>query len=301
MRVLIAGATGLIGKRLVELCHEDGIDVHYLTSNKNKIQNLPNYKGFYWNVKEQYIDTRAFEGVTTLINLAGYPVSNRWTSRNKELIYSSRIDATNLLHFYLKRITHNLVHYISASAIGIYPPSTTTLYSENCSHEDNGFLGKVVQDWEKAADAFKDLGCRLTKVRTGVVLDAKEGAFPKMLQPIKMGVGSALGSGKQWMSWIHVNDVARIYLYCIMQGKEGVINAVSPSPVTNAYLTKAIADALNKNLWVPKVPNFVLKLILGEMSTLALDGQLVHSEVLNNEEFTFQYVNVEAAIKNLLS
>lgn len=300
MHILIAGATGLIGQRLVALCHEKGIKVNYLTTSKEKIQNFENYKGFYWNPKKAIIDPKAFDEVTTVVNLAGMSVSKRWTPANRKEIYHSRIDSADLIFQTISNHSNQVTHYISASAVGIYPPSHTAMYTEDSKAVDDSFLGKVVQDWEAAANRLKELGLRVATVRTGVVLDAELGAFPKLVQPIKMGVGSALGSGKQWMSWIHIEDIVGIYMHCIKQGTDGVVNAVAPSPVTNAYMTKRIAEQLKKELWAPKVPRFVLKLLLGKMATLAIDGQLVQSDRLKAENFEFRYVNVESAIKDLL-
>lgn len=301
MHVLIAGATGLIGSKLVELCHEKGIKVHYLTTSKSKIKDFESYKGFYWNPKKSIIDPKAFEDVTTVINLAGMSVSNRWTSANRKEIYDSRIETADLIFQTLSNHSNQVAHYISASAVGIYPPSYTAMYTEDSKEVDDSFLGKVVVGWEAAANRFTELGIRVATIRTGVVLDAMQGAFPKLVQPIKMGIGSPLGSGKQWMSWIHVDDVAGIYMHCMKQGTEGAVNAVAPSPVTNAYMTKRVARQLKKELWAPKVPGFVLRIVLGKMATLALDGQLVHSNRLKEENYKFHYVNVESAIKDLLS
>lgn len=301
MRVLIAGATGLVGKELVELCHENDIKVHYLTTSKSKIKNFENYKGFYWDPSTGAIDPKAFENIIAVINLAGTSISNRWTAANKKEIYDSRIESANLIYNTLSNHNNQVTHYISASAVGIYPPSFTAMYTEDSDVVDDSFLGGVVKDWEAAANQFKELGVRVATIRTGVVLDEEEGAFPKLVQPIKMGVGSPLGNGKQWMSWIHVEDVAKVYMHCLQQGVEGVINAVAPSPVTNSYMTKRIAEQLDKELWAPKVPAFVLRIVLGEMATLALDGQLVHSNRLKKQGFKFRFINVESAIKDLLN
>ena len=300
MRILIAGATGLVGKELVNLCHESDIKVHYLTTSKSKIKNFENYKGFYWDPSAGIIDPKAFENIIAVINLAGTSISNRWTATNKKEIHNSRIDSANLIYQTLTNHENQVTHYISASAIGIYPPSYTAMYTEDSNVVDDSFLGGVVKDWEAAANQFKELGVRVATIRTGVVLDEEEGAFPKLVQPIKMGVGSPLGTGKQWMSWIHIEDVAKVYMHCLKQGAEGVINAVAPSPVTNSYMTKRIAEQLDKELWAPKVPAFVLRIVLGEMATLALDGQLVHSNRLKEQGFKFRYINVESAIKDLL-
>lgn len=300
MRILIAGATGLIGSSLVQLCLNEGIKVNYLTTSKSKIQNTKNYKGFYWNPKKGILDEAAFKDVTTIINLAGTSVSKRWTYKNRKEIYNSRVDAANLIYEQLSKSAHMVTHYISASAIGIYPPSFTEMYTEESTAVDNSFLGKVVVAWEEAANKFNALGIRVACIRTGLVLDAKQGAFPQLVAPIKMGLGSALGSGKQWVSWIAIEDVTAIYMHCMKHGLEGVINAVAPSPVTNFYMTRRIAKKLNKKLWLPKVPSFVLRIVLGKMAALVIDGQLVHSDRLKETDFEFKYVSVEATIKNLL-
>ena len=213
MRVLIAGATGLVGKELVKLCHEKDIKVHYLTTSKSKIKDFENYKGFYWDPSKGVIDPKAFENITAVINLAGASISNRWTAANQKEIYSSRIDSANLIYETLSSHTNLVTHYISASAVGIYPPSYTAMYTEDSDVVDDSFLGNVVKDWEAAANQFKELGMRVATIRTGVVLDEEEGAFPKLVQPIKMGVGSPLGSGKQWRSWLHIQDVAEVYMH----------------------------------------------------------------------------------------
>lgn len=301
MRILIAGATGMIGRRLVQSCHEKGIEVYYLTTSMSKIQDFNNFKGFYWNPKSNEIDYAAFQDVTAIINLAGVSISNRWTSKMCKEIYNSRVDAAHLIYKTLQNIPHQVTHYISASAIGIYPPSYTAMYTEDSTQKDDSFLGKTVQDWEAAAYKMKDLGIRVACIRTGVVLDAHEGAFPKLIKPIKMGFGSPLGNGKQWMSWIHIDDVVGVYLHCLKNGVSGILNAVAPNPVTNANMTKRIADNLNKELWAPKVPRFILRLVLGKMFTLAVDGQLVYSNRLKEQKFRFHYVNIESAIKSLLN
>ncbi len=300
MKILIAGATGLIGKELVKECLDQGIKIHYLTTRKNKIENKDDFQGFYWNPSKGIIDQAAFKDVITIINLAGAPVSKRWTSSYKQEILDSRTQTAKLIYESLKKIEHTVAHYISASGISIYPSSFTNLYHENSSEEASTFLGKVVRSWETAADQFSELNIKVTKVRTGIVLSEHGGALPQMVKPIKLGVGASLGSGEQWQSWIHLNDMARIYVFLLKNQCKGVFNAVSPNPVSNKKMTQIIAKHYNKSLWLPNIPKFILKLVLGKMGSIALESQLVSSEKIVNEGFQFHFVNVENALEDLL-
>lgn len=300
MIVLITGATGLVGSKISTLFKEEGIMVHYLTTSKNKITTSTNYKGFYWNPETKEIDTEAFHGVTTIVHLAGATVAKRWTTSYKKSILSSRIDSAALLFDTLKSIDHEVTHFVSASGISVYPNSKTKLYTEENDQVDNTFLAEVVVAWEAAADLFVNLGMEVTKVRTGIVLDKHEGALPKILAPIKAGFGATLGSGKQWQSWIHVDDLARIYHCIIHKQWEGVYNAVAPNPVTHKKMTKLIARMLDKTLWLPNVPGFFLRLILGDMAVLVLEGQLVSAQKLEKQGFVFEYYNLENALEDLL-
>ncbi len=300
MKVLITGATGLIGTELTKECHRAGITVNYLTTSKDKLENKPNYKGFYWDPYKGEIDKEAFKDVTTIINLVGASISKRWTKSYKKTIIESRVKTANLIFETLQNSTTSVKHFISASGISIYPNSESRLYTEKDTAVDDTFLAEVVQKWEQAADQFKELNIRVAKVRTGVVLAENEGAFPKLVKPIEKGFGTALGSGKQWLSWIHIDDIVCVYIHILKNGLRGVYNATAPNPVTNDKMTRKIAAYLGKDLWLPNVPSFVLRLVLGEMAILVTKGQLVSSKKLEKNGFEFTYVNVAPAIKNLL-
>jgi hypothetical protein len=299
-RVLITGATGLIGSELVRQCHRDGIAVNYLTTSKEKIENTENYKGFYWNPKESEIDIKAFEDVTAIINLVGASISERWTKNYKKIILDSRVETINLLHETLQKIDHNIVHFITASGVSIYPNSKTKLYTEENTEVGDTFLAEVVVAWEAAAAKFKDSGMEVSKVRTGVVLAKEEGALPKLVKPINLGLGSPLGSGEQWQSWIHLKDIAGIYLFLLKNQLEGKYNAVAPNPVQNKKMTKMIASKLDCPIWLPNIPAFLLKIILGEMSVLVLEGQLVSSQKIEKLGYQFKFYNLETALQDLL-
>jgi len=300
MRILIAGATGLIGKELVAQLLEKDRVVHYLTTRKSELKSTDNYKGFYWNPKRGIIDTKAFEDVGVIINLAGANVSRRWTRSHKRSIIRSRTEPAQLLFESLKKGKYPIRHYISASGISVYPSSFDHLYHEHYEGCSASFLGQVVKTWEETADMFTELGIKVAKIRTGIVLDETDGALPTIMKPIKMGVGALLGTGEQWQSWIHIQDIAGIYMHVMNHGLEGIYNAVSPNPVTNKKMTIIIANLLDKSLWVPPIPAFILRIILGEMADIALESQLVSAEKIQENGYQFKYVNLENALDNLL-
>lgn len=300
MAILITGATGLIGSELTKVCIDAGHTVHYLTTRKEKVEKQQQYKGFYWDIETGEIDKKAFEDVTVILHLAGASISKRWTKSYKKEILESRTKSAALIFDTLRQISHSVERFISASGIGIYPASETKLYTEEDNAVSDSFLGEVVVAWEAAADQFKLLGIDVTKVRTGLVLSENGGALAEMAKPIKMGVGAPLGNGKQWQSWIHIDDMTRAYLHIIDNDLEGVFNVVAPNPVTNKNLTNQIAAVLGKNIWLPNVPGFMLKFILGEMAMLVLKGQLVSSKKLEAHGFTFKYTSLRPALENLL-
>lgn len=300
MRVLITGATGLIGSKITKLCHENGIKVNYLSTSKNKIQNKDNYRGFYWDPSSGEIDAACLEGVGAVINLAGANIFQPWTKAAKARILDSRLNSLNTLYKILHENEHEVGHLVSASAIGIYPSSLQKMHFEDEKAVDNSFLGEVTKKWEAAADRFRDLEIRVSKVRIGLVLSDRGGALAQMKKPIKYNMGAALGSGKQWQSWIHIEDLARIFLYILQNGLSGVYNAVAPNPVTNSTLTQQLAKTMGKNIWLPNVPAFALKLLMGEMATIILSSQLVSSKKIREAGFSFHYINLERALRDLL-
>jgi len=300
MIILIAGATGLIGNELVRQCHEMKIIVHYLTTRKEKIESTDDYKGFYWNPLKKIIDVAAFKGVTAIVNLAGVTVSKRWTESHKQAILQSRVEASNLLYAALNKTENQVRHYIVSSGISIYKSSLFKTYHEDDSISETSFLSKVVVAWEAASDQISNLNIKVAKLRTGIVLHSSEGALPKIAKPIQMGVGAPLGNGKQWQSWIHVEDIAAIFLYIIKRELSGVYNGVAPVPVTHTQMLQVISTRLKKRLIKPKIPAFMLKLLLGEMSDLVLESQKVSAEKIENTGYRFKYKNLEEAVANLI-
>ncbi|WP_394750486.1 TIGR01777 family oxidoreductase [Spongiimicrobium salis] len=300
MRVLITGATGLVGREITRHCLKLGIAVNYLTTNKAKIVSKTDYQGFYWKPENNEIDLRCFQGVDAIINLAGASVAKKWNSMYKQQILSSRTNTLQTLYKALQKVdAYNINTIVSASAIGVYPDSLSNYYDESESEKNKNFLGEVVQTWEHEADKFTDLDIKVAKIRIGIVLSKDGGALKEMARPIKNYVGAALGSGEQWQSWIHIEDLARMFLFILENELEGVFNGVAPDPITNTKLTKEIADVLGKPLILPNVPKFVLKTILGEMAAVVLGSQRVSSKKIEGEGFIFNFRNICLALNNL--
>jgi len=300
MTVLITGATGLIGQEIVTQCHEAGIDVHYLTTSKSKLSKESNYKGFYWNPKDNEIDHLCFQGVDAIINLVGASISKRWTDSYKTEILESRTKTAQLLQNTIKLHNYTIKQVVSASAIGIYPTSLVHYYEETNTEISETFLGKVVQQWEAAVDGFESLGSKVAKIRIGLVLAKDGGALPEITKPIKFGAGAAFGSGKQWQSWIHVEDLAALFVYAVQQNFEGIYNGVAPNPVSNKEFTKAAARVMECPLILPNIPKFVMKTILGEMHILLFESQRVSSQKIEAEGFNFNFPNLKPALEDLL-
>lgn len=298
--ILIAGGTGFIGKKITQLLLDKGYQVNLLSRKKNKVAQ-PNT--FVWDVENAYIDLAAFKNVDHLINLSGANIGEkRWSKKRKEAILNSRINTTKFLFETVKSQQISLQSFISASAVGYYGSITSEkIFSESDISNDD-FLGNVCHQWEQEALKFNDLGIKTTIIRTGIVLAKNEGAFQKMLQPIKMGFGAVLGSGKQYLPWIHENDIATIYVNAIINKNwNGIINAVAPQHINNQEFTLKIAKKLSKKIYLPPIPAFLLKMLLGEMSQLILTGSRVSSEKLVNLGYEFQFETIDNALDDLLN
>jgi uncharacterized protein len=225
-KILITGGSGLVGMRLSEMLIDQGYEVAHLSRNPDKVSS---YKTFKWDVEKGYIDESAIGYADYIINLAGASVAeDKWTEERKKVIMNSRVKSTNLLHEYLGRVTHHVKGFISASAVGIYGNSGDHLVSEESIYADD-FLAEVCKAWEDAVWQMRDLDLRTVIFRLGIVLSNKGGALPQIARPVKMMAGAPLGSGKQYMSWIHIDDVCRLFIKAIEDVQfEGVYNAVAP-------------------------------------------------------------------------
>ncbi|WP_276390258.1 TIGR01777 family oxidoreductase [Eudoraea chungangensis] len=300
MKVLITGATGLVGSALTSLLLKEGYSVHYLTTSKEKIKKTEDYTGFYWDPSKNIIDDNCFQGVSTIINLAGATIAQRWSSRNKELILNSRTKSLQTIYSAISKMTDNRkFKLISSSAIGIYPDSLANYYTEQTTEIDHSFLGEVVEAWELEMEKFKQLSCEVAIIRTGLVCSAKGGALPKLTTAVKNYMGAPFGSGSQWQSWIHIEDLAAMFLFLMEKDLIGVYNGVAPNPVTNKKMVNELAKVLNRPLILPNVPEFSLKLLLGEMSYLLLASQRVSCSKIQKKGFHFKYKNICKALESL--
>ena len=300
MKVLVTGATGLIGTEIVALLLQNGIKVNYLTTSKEKIEHQPNYNGFYWNPQSGIIDENCFIGVFAVIHLAGASISKKWTSKYKQEIIESRVLSSNLLYSVLKNKPHQVKKFISASAIGIYPDSLTEVYTEDFTRFNNSFLSNVVVKWEESVRQIERLKIDVCYLRTGLVLSTKGGALAEIIKPTQLGLGAAFGSGKQMQSWIHIHDLANMYLFAIQNDISGVFNGVAPTPISNYELTSNIAKSLNKPFFLPNIPKFILKLALGEMHTILFESQNVSANKIVKHGFSFEFKTIYSALQNLI-
>jgi uncharacterized protein (TIGR01777 family) len=299
MKILITGATGLIGQELTNLLLQDNHIVHYLTTSPIKNNTRKNYFGFYWDINKSQIDANCLEGVEVIVHLAGATIAKKWTKSYKVELLESRTHSANLLFELLKSQPNQVKHFISASGTAIYPDSSSEVYDETSDVKDASFLGDLVVKWEKSADKFESLNIKVTKVRTGIVFSNKGGALLEMVRPIKMFVGSGFGSGKQLQSWIHIKDVANLYYFIIKNQSQGIINAVAPSVLSNEELTKEIASQLHRPLFLPNIPRWFMKLILGDMHILLFNNKNIIPKRALDLGFQFQFPTAKKALEDL--
>jgi uncharacterized protein len=299
--ILITGGTGLIGTRLTELLIEKSYQVSYLSRKKEII---PNVKVYQWDIAKNYIEEGALENADYIVHLAGTGIAGkRWTDARKNEIIDSRIAPISLIIRKLQEKRLQPKAFISSSAIGYYGGDMGNEQLTENSKSGNDFLAKCTILWENTADeVYEKLAIRTAKIRTGIVLSERGGALPKLILPIKLGFGATFGDGKQFMSWIHLDDLCRIFIKAIEDETiQGVYNGVAPNPVTNEALTKIAAKLLKKPLWLPNIPKFLLKLALGEMAVVVVGGEYVLNERLKNEtDFQYNFTEIEKALEAII-
>lgn len=293
-KVLITGGSGLIGKRLSFLLASRGYEVRIL-SRSNSLKN--NYKTFLWNVTEQYINDSAFEGLNHIIHLAGAGIADkRWTEKRKKEITDSRVVSTNLLYNTVKRLEIPLNSFISASATGFYGSITSETIFKEIDKPAKDFLGKVCSLWERSIFQFNEMKIRTVALRTGIVLSKDGGALKKMKTPVI----TALGNGKQYMPWIHIDDLCELYIKAIEDEQfKGAFNAVSSEHISNLSFSKKISKIFNHPFLAIGAPNFILQIVFGEMSTIILNGSRISANKIKQAGFKFKFENLEKALKNL--
>jgi uncharacterized protein (TIGR01777 family) len=298
--VLITGGTGFVGSNLVELLIQQGFSVSILS--RNLKQDKGDLYYFRWDVTNNFIDERAILKADYIIHLAGEGIAEkRWTDKRKVEIVESREKSIRLIYDVLKRNNKKLDAFVSASGIGIYGAVNG---SEICSESTpavNDFLGLTCQKWEAAADTVESLGIRTVKIRTGLVLGKEDGFLKKLAPLFKLKLGSALGSGKQYMPWIHIDDLCTMYLIAIRNDEmRGAYNAAINDGTTNESFSKALAKVYGYSMWLPAVPAFLIKIALGEMAQILLTGRRVSADKIEKTGFQFQFKNLEEALRNCI-
>ena len=298
--ILITGGTGLIGNAISALAIKNGYQVKVLTRSPKPATQGLSY--VYWNPAKQEIDPNALSGVDYIIHLAGENIGEkRWTPNQKEEIFQSRKLATELLHNALLNQNNHVKKIIAASAIGYYGNrASKAAFVETDNGNHTGFAAEVAIAWEGFLDKLAETDKPLIKCRIGIVLSKTSGAFPQMLTPAKLGVGY-LGDGKQVLSWIHIDDIAHAFIHCLQNIFESdVFNLVAPNPVTYRTFCSKLSKVLKMPILVPFVPGFIIKLVLGEMSALVLNGAAISSKHLEASGFQFSYPELKAALTNLV-
>jgi uncharacterized protein (TIGR01777 family) len=298
--VLISGGSGFVGKHLTNLLLKNGFSVSILS--RSLKQNTADIFYYQWDIDKHFIDEKSVLNADYVIHLAGENIAEkRWTTKRKKDIIESRELSINLIFKILKNNNKKLDAFVSASGIGIYGAVNG---SEICTEETipaNDFLGTTCQKWEFAADTINDLQIRTVKIRTGLVLGKEAGFLKKMIPIFKFKLGSALGSGKQYMPWIHIDDLCRIYLESLNnKNMKGSYNAAINDNTTNADFSKILAKFFGYSIWLPNVPAFLIKLVLGEMAQIILTGRRVSSEKIEKLGFKFQFKSLELALRDCL-
>jgi uncharacterized protein (TIGR01777 family) len=296
--ILLAGGTGLVGSRLLELIDYSKYKVHILSRKKKPDSEHINY--FTWDFKNMEIESGAVD-VDYIINFTGAGIADsRWTDSRKKLLISSRVDSARLIKQGLEKSKHRPKAYISASAVGFYGDRGNEKLTE-LSPPGSGFMAECCEQWEDSAKKLKDLVDRLVINRIGIVLSTKGGALPKILMTKAVGVYNYFGSGNQYYSWIHIDDLCRGFLRNITDDSmSGIYNAVAPKPLTNKDFTIDIKNALGGIAALP-APKFGLRLLLGEMADVVLNSNRVYPTKLESENFRYDYADLGLAVQDLVS
>ena len=298
--ILISGGTGLVGKALSNHLLSKGHEIRILSRNPKSTNNI---KSFYWDVEKNEIDEKAFDDVEHIVHLTGSGIADkRWTDARKQEIINSRVNSMKLISSIVKKKNIQLKSFVGASAIGIYGMITSDkIFSENDKGQDD-FLSQSCMQWENAYQEIQTLSNKNCIIRIGVVLSKDGGALKRLMPMFQLGLGSAVGSGKQYMPWIHIDDLVSVFQEALFNSNySGIYNAVSPEETSNQAFSKQLAKSLSKPFFLPNVPAFILKLVFGEMANVLLEGSRVSSKKLTNTSFQFQYPTLSEALSTIVS
>ena len=298
--VLISGGSGFIGKHLTNVLISNGFTVSILS--RSAKQSTVDIKYYKWDINTHFIEEEAVIKADYILHLAGENIAEKpWTAKRKEEIVQSREQSIQLIYDVLKKNNKKLDAFVSASGVGIYGAINGEEICMEDTPAENDFLGSTCQKWEAAADTISTLGIRVVKIRTGLVLGKDDGFLKKLTPIFKLKLGSALGSGKQYMPWIHVNDLCAMYLAAIQNSEMmGAYNAAILDNTTNTAFSKTLAKVYGYSIWLPNVPAFLIKIALGEMAQIILKGRRVSPQKIVDTGFKFQFTNLEEALKDCL-
>lgn len=299
-KVLISGGSGMIGSKITQLLLQNNYEVAILSRNPQTYRG--NAKAYHWDIDAGIIDPEALKDTQYIIHLAGAGIADKaWTKRRKETLLNSRVLSIELLHQAITKYDHQVKGFISASAIGYYGADAGQHVLTEDSPSGNDFLAEVTKAWEDGAEKIHKTGIRTVKLRIGMVLSNEGGALPPLVIPIKLFIGSPLGSGKQILSWIHIEDLCRMVLFAVENEHiKGVYNVAAPSPVSNKIFIKEAAKALKRPIILPHVPAFALKTLLGQRADLLLGSAHASSEKIEAAGFKFEFPTLSAALQDLL-
>ena len=297
--ILITGGSGLVGRNLSMKLKDKGYNVALLSRSPEQSTDI---KSYFWDPAKDEIDHTAITESDFIIHLAGAGIGDkRWTAGRRKDIINSRVKTADLIYRVVRETGKKVKAFITISGSNYYG----TLTSEKIFNETDppavDFLGEVCRFWEEAADRFSESGSRIVKIRTGIVLARKGGVLSRIITPVRLGVGSPIGSGKQYVPWIHIDDLCNIFIKAIDdQNMKGAYNAAAPQDITNSDLMRSLAQELGKPFWFPAVPSFIMKIMLGKMSEILLEGSRISSEKIRSAGFNFQFPELRDAIEDLL-
>lgn len=299
-KVLITGGTGLVGRNLSGKLAERGYEVRLLSRKPAKNNKFPTYK---WDINSEFIDIDALTDIDYIIHLAGENLgAGRWTKKRKQKIIDSRVKGSELIYNTVKNLENKPKTFISASAVGIYPSfrDSQEYYIEKDMY-GTGFTAEVCIAWEAAADKFKKLGIRSVKIRTGLVQDKNDPALKKILQVAKLGILPVFGTGKQYYPWIHIDDLAELYITAI-ENKDfnDPFNAVAPQQITNYEYIQSIKKVRGGKGIITRIPEFALRVLFGEMTDIVVKGTKIQSKLHKKDKFKFKFATIDEAMKDLL-
>jgi hypothetical protein len=289
--VLISGGRGLIGKALSRLLIRKGYTVYKLTRSPKKSHHI------YWNPEKRTAESKHFDEIDIIINLAGSNISKKkWSSNRKQDLVNSRINSIEFLKSLALKMPH-LKYYISASGINCYGYNGPHEKTEKDPFGEH-FLSQLVKEWEIASDGFQDV-CPVAKLRIAMVLDKRGGALQKIMRAVKIGLGSPLGTGKQYVPWVHIDDLCNMFVYCIENNVSGTYNAAN-GYISNKEFMKTVSKKMKKPFFMPRVPKSILTVFLGEMSSILTESLKVSNEKIIKTGFRFRYSNFDAAISEVV-